>query len=72
MHMMANSEIFIRKATAADAPFVAMVISEAIGDDIMERYVAAGNAIPEAEKERMKLIQQVVDCSATLYKHIVS
>ena len=37
--------ITLRKATAADASFLAMVVSEALDSDVMECYEAANGVI---------------------------
>lgn len=62
-----EDKITLRPATEADAPFVAMVISEALDDDIMELYEQSGNRIPESRRERMDFIETVVNNSDNLY-----
>ena len=43
-----DEKILLRPATEDDALFVAMVVAEALDDDIMEQYEKAGNQIPES------------------------
>lgn len=64
---MQNEEITLRPATAADVPFLAMVVAEALDDDIMEQYERAGNLIPESQRERMNTIEKVIASPDTLY-----
>ena len=42
------------KATPGDALQVALIMAEAVGDDIMERTITNGGRIPETDKERME------------------
>lgn len=56
--------ITIRKATINDASFIALVIAEALGDDIMER----NSSIPCPEDEyRLRLLTGVARTDGTLY-----
>lgn len=56
--------ITIRKATINDASFIALVIAEALGDDIMER----NSSIPCPEDEyRLGLLADVARTDGTLY-----
>lgn len=60
-------DVMLRAATEGDSAFVAMVVDEALDDDIMEQYERAGYQIPEQSRERMKLIEKVVCHPDTLY-----
>lgn len=56
--------ITIRKATINDASFIALVIAEALGDDIMER----NSSIPCPDDEyRLRLLTGVARTDGTLY-----
>ena len=57
------------KATPEDAPQVALIMAEALGDDIMERCLANGNEIPTADRRRMELLRQVALHDDTLYSY---
>lgn len=65
--MMHSEKITLRAATVHDVPFLAMVIAEALDDDIMEQYEQAGNRIPDAQRERMDIIEKVIAATDTLY-----
>ena len=60
-------EVMLRAATEGDAAFVAMVVAEALGDDVMEQYERMGRRIPEERREQMALIEKVVRQTGTLY-----
>ncbi|MCI7489795.1 MAG: hypothetical protein MSA83_03130, partial [Bacteroidales bacterium] len=62
-----DEKILLRPATEDDALFVAMVVAEALDDDIMEQYEKAGNQIPESRRERIEMIESVVRHPDTLY-----
>lgn len=62
-----DEKILLRPATEEDALFVAMVVAEALDDDIMEQYEKAGNQIPESQRERIEMIESVVRHPDTLY-----
>ncbi|MDY5879233.1 MAG: hypothetical protein SPJ46_06235, partial [Sodaliphilus sp.] len=62
-----DEKILLRPATEEDALFVAMVVAEALDDDIMEQYEKAGNQIPESRRERIEMIESVVRHPDTLY-----
>ena len=62
-----DEKILLRPATEEDALFVAMVVAEALDDDIMEQYEKAGNQIPESQRDRIKMIESVVRHPDTLY-----
>ena len=57
------------KATPEDAPQVALIMAEALGDDIMERCLANGNEIQTADRRRMELLRQVALHDDTLYSY---
>lgn len=59
----------LEQATPADAIQVALIMAEALGDDIMERCLAAGNEIPLADRRRMELLRQVALHNDTLYSY---
>ena len=59
--------ITLREATADDAPFLAMVVSEAIDSDVMERYEAAGGTIPADRRRLMDVLESIVRNPDTLY-----
>ena len=54
----------IRKATIDDAPFIALVVVEALGDDIMERYP---EHISEQDRRRLELLAESIRQDNTLY-----
>ena len=54
----------IRKATTSDAPFIALVVVEALGDDIMERYP---EHIGEQDRRRLELLAESIRQDGTLY-----
>ena len=58
------------KATPEDALQVALIMAEAVGDDIMERTIANGGRIPETDKERMEKLCQVALREDTLYSYL--
>ncbi|MDO4512190.1 MAG: GNAT family N-acetyltransferase [Bacteroidales bacterium] len=62
-----DEKFTLRPATEADVPLLAMVVAEALDDDIMEQYERAGGEIPAERRERMALIEQVVSNPHTLY-----
>ena len=55
----------LRRATQEDAPFLALVVMEALGDDIMER-AHADNA-NDGDRHRLELITDVICRDDTLY-----
>ena len=63
------TEFRLVKATPEDAPQVALIMAEALGDDIMERCLANGNEIPAADRRRMELLRQVALHDDTLYSY---
>ncbi len=54
----------IRKATIDDAPFIALVVVEALGDDIMERYP---EHIGGQDRRRLELLAESIRQDGTLY-----
>ena len=54
----------IRKATIDDAPFIALVVVEALGDDIMERYP---EHIGGQDKRKLELLAESIRQDNTLY-----
>ena len=54
----------IRPATISDAPFIALVIAEALGDDIMER---CQENISEQDGQRLALLADSIRQDNTLY-----
>ena len=56
--------ISIRKATINDAPFIALVIAEALGDDIMERNTTS---ICPDDEHRLLRLTDVARADDTLY-----
>ena len=54
----------IRKATIDDAPFIALVVVEALGDDIMERYP---EHIGGQDRRRLELLAESIRQDSTLY-----
>lgn len=60
-------EVTLRAAVEDDAAFLAMVVAEALGDDIMEQYERLGSHVPEERREQMALIEKVVRHTGTLY-----
>lgn len=54
----------IREATIDDAPFLALVLVEALGDDIMERSV---DGICLQDQRRLDLLVESIRCDGTLY-----
>ena len=54
----------IRKATIDDAPFIALVVVEALGDDIMERYP---EHIGGQDRRRLELLAESIRQDNTLY-----
>lgn len=58
------------KATPGDALQVALIMAEAVGDDIMERTIANSGRIPETDKERMEKLCQVALRENTLYSYL--
>lgn len=61
--------LIINKATPQDILHVALTIAEALGDNIMERYVDNGNSIPEQDRKFMDLLYHVVQREDTLYSY---
>ena len=59
--------ITLRKATAADASFLAMVVSEALDSDVMECYEAANGVIPADRRQLMAVLESVILHPDTLY-----
>lgn len=57
------------KATPQDALSVALIMAEAVGDDIMERILSNGNQIPSADCRRIELLRQVALRTDTLYSY---
>ncbi len=57
----------LRKATPNDALQVALIVAEALGDPIMERYVQSGCTIHPDDVKRMELLMQVASRKDTLY-----
>lgn len=55
----------LRQATKEDAPFIALVVIEALGEDIMER-AHAGN-IGDEERRKLELVAGVIRRDDTLY-----
>lgn len=55
----------LRHATPEDAPFIALVVMEALGDDIMERQQTHG--IGDEDRHALDLIADVVRRPDTLY-----
>ena len=54
----------IRKATISDAPFIALVVVEALGDDIMERYP---EQIGGQDRRKLELLAESIRQEGTLY-----
>lgn len=54
----------IRKATISDSPFIALVVVEALGDDIMER---SEGTLSEQDNHRLALLADVICRDNTLY-----
>ena len=54
----------IRKATIDDAPFIALVVVEALGDDIMERYP---EHIGGQDRRKLELLADSIRQDNTLY-----
>ncbi|MGM9868175.1 MAG: GNAT family N-acetyltransferase [Sodaliphilus sp.] len=59
--------ITLRKATAEDAAFLAMVVSEALDSDVMECYEAAHGTIPENRRPLMEVLESIIMHPDTLY-----
>ena len=59
--------ITLRKATAADSSFLAMVVSEALDSDVMECYEAANGVIPADRRQLMEVLESVILHPDTLY-----
>lgn len=59
--------LILRPATEADSFHVAMIIAEALGDSIMERYQAGGHRVAEADAASLDLLMQVASRPDTLY-----
>ncbi len=59
----------LQQATPQDAFHVALIMAEAIGDDIMERYAANGDALPAEDTARMELLTEVARRTDTLYSY---
>lgn len=57
--------MILRRATEKDAPFIALAVMEALGDDIMERIQA--NNIGNEDRHSLDLITGVVRRTDTLY-----
>ena len=57
----------LRKATSDDTLQVALIVAEALGDSIMERYVQSGSTIHPDDEKRMELLMQVAARTDTLY-----
>ena len=56
--------MIIRKATISDVPFIALVVVEALGDDIMERYP---EHIGEQDRGKLELLAESISQDDTLY-----
>jgi ribosomal protein S18 acetylase RimI-like enzyme len=56
--------MIIRKATISDATFIALVVVEALGDDIMERYP---EHIGGQDRRRLELLAESIRQDNTLY-----
>ena len=56
--------MIIRNATINDAPFIALVVVEALGDDIMERYP---DSISDQDRRKLALIADSICREGTLY-----
>ena len=54
----------IRPATISDVPFIALVVVEALGDDIMERYP---EHIGGQDRRRLELLADSIRTDNTLY-----
>lgn len=59
----------LEKATSEDALLVALVMAEAVGDDIMERCLNHSGEIPPADRQRMELLRKVALRDDTLYSY---
>lgn len=57
--------MILRPATKEDAPFIALVVIEALGDDIMERTHAG--SISDKERRKLELVANVIRMDDTLY-----
>lgn len=57
--------MILRHATREDAPFIALVVIEALGDSIMER--AHAGSIGDEERRKLELVAGVIRRDDTLY-----
>ncbi len=62
-------QYLLQQATPQDAFHVALIMAEAIGDDIMERYAANGGTLPAKDIARMELLTEVARRTDTLYSY---
>lgn len=62
-----NRTITLRKATAEDAAFLAMVVSEALDSHVMESYEAGNGIIPENQRPLMEVLESIILHPDTLY-----
>lgn len=64
-----NHTFRLEPATPQDAFHVALIMAEALGDDIMERFLSNGNTLPPQDLRRMELLTAVALRTDTLYTY---